>query len=307
MPTLAYVATLNNYTPEEVATLRNGRSELQYFIAGHEVGESGTPHLQIYFQLKKQVKITTMHRWPGWARMAKIQPARGTDVEASDYCKKDGNFWELGERKSMGRKGARSDLDSLKEAIERGDSYDDICETHFDTAAKYSKFIKERCQARDSTKQANALRERFETSVLKPWQSALLDVVNETPCPRKIHWMWDQEGNKGKSWMANYLGCMMKACLLTSGKKADLAYIFVQNPSKIVVFDLSRTTAPTEEGKHYLDGVYSLAEDLKNGRVISTKYESKTIFFEPCHVIFFANYPPDMTKWSEDRYFITRL
>jgi hypothetical protein len=299
---------LNNYTAQEVATLKNGRLEIKYFIAGHEVGESGTPHLQCYFQLNKQVKITTMHKWPGWERMAEIQSARGTDEEASGYCKKDGNFWEIGERKKMGRKGARNDLASIQEAIDKGETYDNICETQFNTAAKFSKFIKERVQARDSQSQLNSLRERYESSVLRPWQNALMDVVLEEANPRKIHWLWEATGNVGKSWMANYMGALHGATVLTSGKKVDLAYIYAQKPTKIVLFDLSRTTEISEDSrKHYLDGIYSLAEDLKNGRIVSTKYESKTVFFQPPHVIFFANFEPDYTKWSEDRYFVTKL
>lgn len=305
MPTLAYCATLNNYTEAEVATLRNGRPELNYFIAGHEVGEQGTPHLQIYFQLNKQVKITTMHRWPGWERMAHIQPAKGTSDEAADYCKKEGNFWEFGTIKTMGRKGARNDLKEVQEAIDKGESYDDICDTHFKQAAMYSKFIKERVQARDSKRQQDSLRELYNSAVLKPWQQRLMDVVIATePDPRKIYWIWEDKGNAGKSWMANYLGSMHGATILTVGKKVDMAYIYAQKPTNIVLFDLARTN---ESSKDFLHGVYSLAEDLKNGRVVSTKYESKTVFFRPPHVIFFANFEPDMSKWSKDRYMVSKI
>jgi len=307
MPTLAYCATLNNYTPEDVAVLRTPNAKLKYIIVGHEVGEQGTPHLQIYFQLEKQVLMRVIKNWGGpWSRMH-FEAARGTNTEAADYCKKEGNYFELGEMRSMGRKGARNDLEEVKQAIERGESYDEICDTHFQQAASFSKFIKERVQARDSAKQQDSLRELYSSAVLRPWQQAIMDVVEETACPRKIHWIWETEGNVGKSWMANYLGAMHGATILTSGKKVDMAYIYAQKPTKIVLFDLARTNEATDERKHYLDGVYSLAEDLKNGRVVSTKYESKTVFFRPPHVIFFANFEPDYTKWSGDRYFVTRL
>lgn len=308
MPTLAYCATLNNYTEADVATLRTPNSKLQYIIVGHEIGESGTPHLQIYFQLATQTKMTTIKNWGGpWARMH-FEAARGTDVQAADYCKKEGNFFELGERKAMGKKGARNDLKAIQDDIEKGHTYDEICTAHFSTAAHCSKFIKERVQARDTQKQLNALRERYESSLLRPWQQELLDVVMETPCPRKIHWLWENQGNVGKSWMTNYLGALHGATILTAGKKVDLTYIYATSPTKIVVFDLSRTNETTEEQrKHYLDGIYSLAEDLKNGRLVSTKYESKTVFFEPPHVVFFANFEPDYTKWSADRYNVIAL
>ena len=306
MPTLAYVATLNNYSESEVAHLKNGHQCIQYLIAGHEVGESGTPHLQMYVQLNKQVKMTTMHRWPGWERVH-FEGARGTSNEASDYCKKDGNFFEYGEMKDMGRKGARNDLEGVKKAIESGETYDNICEAHFDTAARFSKFIKERVQARDTQRQADSLREQFESAALRPWQAALMNIILEEPSPRKIHWIWETVGNAGKSWMATYLATMHGATVLTAGKKVDMAYIFAQKPTRTVLFDLSRTTEPTEDKKGWLDGIYSLAEDLKNGRVVSTKYESKTVFFPTPHVIFFANFEPDMTKWSADRYFIKMI
>jgi len=321
MPVLAYVATLNNYTPEDVAWLRTVNAKLNYLIVGHEVGENGTPHLQIYFQLANQAKLTTIKRWGGpWERMHFEAARAQSDLyehelagdfhapySARGYSMKDGNFFELGECRSMGKKGARSDLNAVKEAIAKGDTYDTICDEHFNVASRCSKFIKERVQARESGQQQDSLRELYASAVMRPWQQLLLDVVEEEACPRKIHWLWERAGNVGKSWMANYLGAMKGATILSSGKKVDLAYIYAQKPTKIVLFDLSRTNEASEERKHLLDGIYSLAEDLKNGRVVSTKYESKTVFFPPPHVIFFANFEPDMSKWSADRYFITEL
>lgn len=101
MPTLAYCATLNNYTPDEVATLRNGHEKVSYMVVGHEVGDEGTPHLQIYFQLANQVKLTTIKRWGGpWAKMH-MENSRGSDDDNYRYCTKEGSFWEIGERRSM--------------------------------------------------------------------------------------------------------------------------------------------------------------------------------------------------------------
>jgi len=236
-----------------------------------------------------------------------FEGARGTDEENYTYCKKQGNFIELGERKSMGKKGARNDLLDVQKDIECGLTYDEMCDKHFDAAAKYSRFIRERIQARDTGKELSSLRVEYSTSSLRPWQQRVKELVEEDPNPRAIHWIWEEDGKKGKSWMAKYLVAMHGAVLLTAGKKTDMAYIYSKRPSKVVVFDLSRTTAPQEGREHYLDGAYSLAEDLKNGMVISTKYDSTHVLTRGCHVIFFANYEPDMTKWSQDRYFITHL
>ena len=320
MPTLAYCWTLNNYSAmERQQILDISEDKVRYICLAEEVGEQGTPHLQGYIQLKKQVKYTTIKaNWPGWTRVHFEKNTMGSDGDNYDYVHgpytKNGKnkpindtFIEKGERAEIGRKGARNDLKEIKDAIDRGESYDDICDTHFQQAAMYSRFIKERVQARDSMKQQDSLRELYASAALRPWQQALMDVVEEEACPRKIHWIWEQVGNVGKSWMANYLGCVDGATILTAGKKVDMAYIYAQKPTKIVLFDLARTAESTGERSHYLDGVYSLAEDLKNGRVVSTKYESKTVFFRPPHVIFFANFEPDYTKWSDDRYFVTKI
>jgi hypothetical protein len=79
-----------------------------------------------------------------------------------------------------------------------------------------------------------------------------------------------------------------------------------QKPTKIVMIDLSRTSAPVD-GKDYLGGMYSLCEHLKNGVLMSTKYESMSVQFAVPHVIIFANWEPDYTKWSPDRYDVTNL
>lgn len=208
------------------------------------------------------------------------------------------------------KKGQRSELDAVKRDIDSGVCYDDIVDKHFAVSARCSRFIKERVQARDTSMALASLRGEYESAVLLPWQRMLLDIVNEPPCPRKIHWIWSLAGNVGKSWMVRMLVCTKGATVLTGGKKIDMAYIFAQNPTRIVVFDIPRTAeigTNEFERRHYLDGLYSLAEELKNGILVSGKYESKTVVFKVPHVIFFANFEPDKTKWSKDRYFVKNI
>lgn len=311
MARYGFVFTLNNYTKEQELTLQGavGQCGITYIIFGREVGEQGTPHLQGYLQSNQKMKDRFHKKLDIFVVPQKAPKA----IDAILYCKKDGDFYESGEpdnelKGTGGKKqGKRSDLDEVKEAINQGGSYEDICTTHFDTAARFSQFIKERIQARDTEKEQASLREALESSSLRPWQKALLDVVQEEPHPRRIHWIWEGKGNAGKSWMATYLAVMEKALVLDYGKKADLAYIFANQISRTVIFDLSRTTEPGDNDSKKLDHLYALAELLKNGRLVTTKYNSRTVTFRPPHVIFFANFPPDMTKWSEDRYFIKEI
>ncbi len=52
---------------------------------------------------------------------------------------------------------------------------------------------------------------------------------------------------------------------------------------------------------------YSGLPQSKNGVLFSPKYESGQKIFKPPHVFVFANYEPDQTKLSADRWNIVQL
>lgn len=83
--------TLNNPTPECLAPLESSASS--YHIAAHEVGESGTPHIQGYIVFSAQTRLSALKKLLPTAHW---EVSRGSPQQASDYCKKDGNFLETG-------------------------------------------------------------------------------------------------------------------------------------------------------------------------------------------------------------------
>ena len=110
-----FVFTVNNYTEDELAGIL-GRGEFTYVICGMEVGEEGTPHLQGYAELATKKRFETVRRLFGGR--AHIESRRGTQEQAVNYCKKDGEFREAGEKRCQGY---RADLDRVRgDAIDNG-------------------------------------------------------------------------------------------------------------------------------------------------------------------------------------------
>lgn len=112
--------TLNNYTQEEYTNIIG--MTCRYMVVGKEVGESGTPHLQGYIEFAGSVRFSTLKR--NMPR-AHIERRYGTALQASNYCKKDGDFTEVG---SLSQQGKRSDLDDVVEMVEAGASTAEIAE-----------------------------------------------------------------------------------------------------------------------------------------------------------------------------------
>jgi len=137
----------------------------------------------------------------------------------------------------------------------------------------------------------------FTDYVLKTWQQKVVDIITGAPDPRKIYWIWEPIGNVGKSWLAMFLASNHDATVVSSGKTADIAYA-LDHPTT-VVFDLSRTVAEHVN--------YGVMENIKNGLIFSSKYESTTKTFAVPHVIVFANWPPQHGVFSADRLHLWNL
>lgn len=108
-----FVFTLNNYTDLEYDDIL--KSDLfKYLIIGKERGESGTDHLQGYAELRERCRMSKIKIL---MPRAHIEPRRGTAKQASEYCKKDNNFVEIG---TLSEQGKRTDLIEMKDDILEG-------------------------------------------------------------------------------------------------------------------------------------------------------------------------------------------
>jgi hypothetical protein len=95
--------------------------------------------------------------------------------------------------------------------------------------------------------------------------------------------------------------------LLADGKKADVFHQVAkrleneddQEAFRMVILDLPR------HNQEFTN--YGLLEQLKNGLVMSGKYEGGTFAFPSPHVIVMSNQEPDYEKFSLDRWKVINL
>lgn len=99
-----YCFTLNNPLPEDRDLI--SCMDCAYMVYGDEIGEQGTSHLQgfiIFNSSKRFNSLKKIHPRIHW------EITRGTSQQASDYCKKDGKFFERGQlpmtQEEKGKKG----------------------------------------------------------------------------------------------------------------------------------------------------------------------------------------------------------
>jgi len=139
--------------------------------------------------------------------------------------------------------------------------------------------------------------------VLKPWQADLEKLLLVEPEDRKIIWVYENKGKVGKSAFSKYLIHTYDSLYITEGKKSDIinmVYNYVLFKSlNIVILDVPR------DNKNNIS--YKSLEEIKNGIICNTKYETGCKVINPPHIIVFSNYPPETEKLSLDRWDIYEI
>jgi len=292
--------TLNNYIDGEVGLLSDilESDHVSYGIYGKETGENGTPHLQGYVIFAQEKRLTQVKALLG-ARYH-LEVSRGTPKEASDYCKKDGNFNEYGTCPASAAK-KQGKWEQLVQWCEELTEANEPPPTEKELIKRFPGLMGP--QRRGVLKIVASLCRPPTREIGFPrdgWQRELVDSLDVEPDDRSITFIVDPDGNNGKSWICRYIQAKFptRAQYLRIGKRDDLAHA-LDTRKNIFLFDIPRT------GMEYLQ--YVVLESLKDTQVFSPKYESGTKEFDPSHVIVFSNEEPDMLKLTPDRYNIIRI
>jgi len=297
--------TLNNPLPQEISDFRPG----DFGVHQLEAGDNGTPHLQgvCYFsQLKTLAALKKLHFRVHWEVMS------GTADQAIDYCNKPiANHpnpkirdaapplsppvtW--GEKP---RQGKRSDLHDAADIIREtagpiSKKMRAVAESNPAAYIKYHRGFAALALAYEETAP------KGKPSNWRPWQQWMLDILQRPADDRHIFWVVDRHGGQGKSTLVQYLITNFpEDYAVLQGKVADMAFAY--QGEGVVFFDVPRTQLD------HMDHLYNFAEQLKNGSIFSTKYESRRKVFPSPHVVFFANALPAADKWSDDRLILVDL
>lgn len=157
-----------------------------------------------------------------------------------------------------------------------------------------------------NTSTRRPLKDPLDGLELRPWQQLVMDIIAEEPDDRTIHWIYDNKGCAGKTTLAKHI-CLKRPneVLYISGKSADIKYgitQFLQNEKNdmyVCFIDLTRSI------ENFVS--YEGIESIKNGIFYNTKYESGMVIFNNPHVIVLANFEPDYSKLSLDRWNVITL
>lgn len=148
-----------------------------------------------------------------------------------------------------------------------------------------------------------AVKDPLEDKELFEWQKKVIDIISEAPDDRSVHWFWEETGCRGKTTLCKHLA-LKKGALVLGGKAADIKHAIADYVSSVKQPDivLLHFTRTTEEFVSY-DAI----EAVKDGIFFSGKYESRQVIYNCPHVICFANFPPEESKLSRDRWHIYKI
>lgn len=140
-------------------------------------------------------------------------------------------------------------------------------------------------------------------SNLKPWQTDLKKILMEEPDDRKIIWIYEKKGRVGKSAFSKFMVVKHDALYITEGKKSDVINI-VYNYGLNRDLDIMLLDVPRDNKNNVS---YKSLEEIKNGLICNTKYETGNIVINPPHIVVFSNSAPNIDKFSLDRWDIYKI
>lgn len=264
----------------------------RYICYGREIGESGTPHLQGFVSF---VNAKTLKQVIAMMPGCHIEVAK-TVAAAINYCSKDGQFTERGERpqtqQEKGMVGKAREIERWQDALEhaRCGNFEAI---PADIYIRYRSTI-------HAIHRDMQCAPPVQPHALRDWQAELNEMLNREPDDRKVIFVVDANGSAGKTWFSQYYSNNHPNCqIIGSGKYDAMAYM-LKLDNRVLFINCPRSQ------NEYL--AYGFLEAVKDRMVNCPKYESQMKMLErQCHVVVMMNQEPDENALSKDRYIRIRI
>lgn len=273
--------------------------EMRYLIYQREkCPTSGKLHWQGYVEFFRKITFNTIKKIFN-DNTIHLESRRGNRDQAREYCmKNDTQIIPAVEHGSWssGGQGARNDLHSLVAKLEEGITDYELIKSEPDNVNSYMKFIKHARHVIEEHKSEQYMKSTYANIVPNEVQTNILKHL-ESQNDRQITWVNDPIGNTGKTYLSKHLVASQGAIRFTNGRTQDIAYAYKSNST--VIFDFARSC---EERINY-----QIIEDLKNGMIFSSKYESSCKIFKPPKIVIMANFAPNLSAMSQDRWDIINL
>lgn len=218
MSSLNFCFTLNNYTEENINFINT--IDCKYIIYGKETGENNTPHLQGFIVLHKRLAVSKVLKI--LPNECHVEICKGSAKQNITYYKKQNEFVERGTAPVRGK---RNNLTEMVNAKLLKTNPIEMFETFGDNFVKYYKSIKTTVDIINHEKQLKKLKTSYTSDSLRPWQLDLVKIL-DSQNDRQITWIYDKDGNSGKTYFAKYLVANKDCIYFNNSKNADIFYAY---------------------------------------------------------------------------------
>lgn len=195
-------------------------------------------------------------------------------------------------------KNARS-FNHIKKALPR--AHIEVCRD-LEASIKYCSKIDTR-NGQSWSNHIAIIKDPLADKTLYNWQEDIMKLIASPPDDRKIYWYWDSKGNIGKTSFIKHALLHNKNATFVGGATKDMLFalttVLEDNPHINTVF----INIPRCVEHIGINGI----EQIKDGLIFNSKYESGYKMFNPPHIIIMANVEPDVKQMSEDRWVIKDL
>jgi len=141
--------------------------------------------------------------------------------------------------------------------------------------------------------------------MLFPWQLNIVDIIeNPVYDNRSIYWFYENKGKVGKSNFNRYLTHNYNALMIRKGKDSDIMNRALMFEKEFKDIELVVCDIPRAVGNKIST---SAIETLKDGMIVSEKYEGGQKLIVSPTILIFSNFFPMTESLSEDRWKIFEI